>query len=226
MFSRIVLHLPHASPVIPFGADYWDRGVAKEIKRWTDWYTDWLFHSPDPRVIPVAYPFSRFFCDVERLENDPLEAIGQGIVYRCFGALERRIPERDILWAQQSYKEHVGRLRALIQDENTLLVDCHSFPSDLSDVEVCIGVNDDWSRPPDGVLSLVIDHFSKAGYRVELNSPYSNSMSPECGFPYPSLMIEINKKAYLNGTRELDREKAGRLRMVIQGFYEGLLDEC
>lgn len=29
----------------------------------------------------------------------------------------------------------------------SFLIDCHSFPPDLSDVEVCVGVNDDWSRP-------------------------------------------------------------------------------
>ena len=225
MFSRIVLHLPHASPVIPFGVNSWDRGVEKEIERWTDWYSDWLFLSPDPRVIPVAYPFSRFFCDVERLQNDPLDALGQGIVYRRFGELERRIPKRDVLWAQRSYSEHHGRLRALI-DEGTLLVDCHSFPSDLSDVEICIGVNDDWSRPPDRALSLAVEHFSKAGYRVGLNNPYSNAVSPECGFLYSSLMIELNKKTYMDGNRELDRKKSERMRATIQGFYESILNDC
>ena len=40
------------------------------------------------------------------------------------------------------------------------------------------------------------------------------------------MMIEINKKVYLNEAGELDREKAGRLRMVIRGFYGDILDEC
>ena len=40
------------------------------------------------------------------------------------------------------------------------------------------------------------------------------------------MMIEINKKAYMKEAGELDREKAGRLRVVIQSFYEDILDEC
>ena len=91
MFGRIVLNIPHASPVFPFGRGGWEDGIRREIDRWTDWYTDWLFSSAsrlDSRIIPVAYLFSRFFCDVERLENDPLEAVGQGIVYERFGDLK------------------------------------------------------------------------------------------------------------------------------------------
>ena len=71
--KRIVLHIPHACPILPFGLSGWDEGILHEIVRWTDWYTDWLFvpsSGPDSRIIPVTYPFSRFFCDVERLEND------------------------------------------------------------------------------------------------------------------------------------------------------------
>lgn len=85
-----MLNVPHSSPVFPFGKECWDSGIDAEIERWTDWYTDWLFQSADPRVISVVYPFSRFFCDVERLENDPLEAVGQGIIYKQFNGLNDR----------------------------------------------------------------------------------------------------------------------------------------
>ena len=83
--ERIVLHIPHASPVLPFGRSGWEGGIEAEIVRWTDWYTDWLFASSsrlDPLIVSVAYPFSRFFCDAERLEEDPLETVGEG---RCTG---------------------------------------------------------------------------------------------------------------------------------------------
>jgi putative restriction endonuclease len=30
---------------------------------------------------------------------------------------------------------------------DALLLDCHSFPSELSDVDICIGFNEDWSKP-------------------------------------------------------------------------------
>ena len=87
--KRIVLNIPHASPVFPFGRSGWEEGIGGEIARWTDWYTDYLFAGAsrlDGRIIPVIYPFSRFFCDVERLKDDPLESVGRGRVYRRFGS--------------------------------------------------------------------------------------------------------------------------------------------
>ena len=46
--------------------------------RWTDWYTDELFTDSwgsDPRIRYLVGTVSRFDCDLERLENDPLEGV-------------------------------------------------------------------------------------------------------------------------------------------------------
>ena len=129
MYDRIVLNIPHSSPTFPFGKECWEDGIDDEILRWTDWYTDWLFQSPDARVIPVSYPFSRFFCDVERLEDDPLESVGQGVFYMYFKTIKRHLSAHDESWARQTYREHLERLRAHISGGRTLLLDCHSFPS-------------------------------------------------------------------------------------------------
>lgn len=217
--ERIVLHIPHASPVLPFGRSGWDEGIEKEINRWTDWYTDWLFASlslMDPRIYPIIYPFSRFFCDVERLEDDPLEAIGQGIIYERFVNLKRSISEEERVFAMRSYEEHHGRLRRAISGEETLLVDCHSFPSDLSDVDICIGVNDDSSRPDELLLEMVLERLRKKGYHTEINAPYANSVAPDCQSPYPSLMIEVNKGIYMNGDSMMDIVSAQRLRKALE----------
>lgn len=226
--ERIVLHIPHASPVFPFGRSGWEEGIRREIGRWTDWYTDWLFASAsrlDPRIIPVSYPFSRFFCDVERLEDDPLEAVGQGIVYERFGGLKRSVSEAERVFALRSYKEHHDRLRRAITGERTLLVDCHSFPPDLSDVEVCIGVNEDWSRPEGYIIDGTVRKFSSLGYKVGINTPYSNSMAPLCTSPYSSMMLEINKKTYLQAAGELDQEKGRKLRNTIEMILLSMLTE-
>ena len=219
MLDRIVLHIPHASPVFPFGRSGWEEGIRREIGRWTDWYTDWLFASAsrlDPRIIPVSYPFSRFFCDVERLEDDPLEAVGQGIVYERFGGLKRSVSKEERFFAMRSYKEHHDRLRRAITGENALLVDCHSFPSDLSDVDVCIGVNDDSSRPDELLLEMVLERLRKKGYHTEINAPYANSVAPDCQSPYQSLMIEVNKGIYMNGDSMMDIVSAQRLRKALE----------
>ena len=217
--ERIVLHIPHASPVFPFGLSGWEEGIRREMGRWTDWYTDWLFASAsrlDSRIIPVSYPFSRFFCDVERLEDDPLEAVGQGIVYERFGGLKRSVSREERFFAMRSYKEHHDRLRRAITGENALLVDCHSFPSYLSDVDICIGVNDDWSRPEELLLEMVLERLRKKGYRTEINDPYSNSVAPDCRSTFQSLMIEVNKGIYMDGDSTLDTFSAQRLRKALE----------
>ena len=226
--GRIVLNIPHACPVFPFGTGGWEEGILKELGRWTDWYTDWLFASAsrlDFRISPVVYPFSRFFCDVERLVDDPLESVGQGIIYKRFGKLKRSVPEQEETFAMRSYHEHHDSLRRAITGEDTLLVDCHSFPADLSDVEVCIGVNDDWSRPDGGLLDRVLGRFRDRGYRTEVNNPYSNSVTPSCGFRYRSLMIEVNKGVYLNQRNNLDMKRALRLRAVIESLLLSLIEQ-
>ncbi len=226
MYNSVVLNIPHASPVLPFGTGAWDDGIQGEVDRWTDWYTDWLFASAsrlDSRIVPVVYPFSRFFCDVERLVDDPLEAVGQGFIYERFGTLKRTVTAAERAFAIRTYKEHHDRLRKAIAGEGTLLVDCHSFPSDLSDVEVCIGVNDDWSRPDDALLERVLNRFRKAGYRTEINIPYSNSINPECGIRYESLMIELNKGLYMDAGDSLQERRAAKFRAVLDGCFRAVL---
>lgn len=223
--ERIVLHIPHASPVFPFGVSGWEEGIAAEVERWTDWYTDWLFASLsrlDGRIVSVHYPFSRFFCDAERLVDDPLESVGQGIVYERFGDLRRVVTGEEIEFAMRSYAEHKERLMRAISSDRTLLIDCHSFPSDLSDVEICIGVNEDWSRPEDALLDSVKAHFRENGYRTEINEPYSNSITPDRGFPYRSMMVEVNKGTYM-ADGMLDMPSAMKLRKAIERLFLFLL---
>lgn len=216
--DRIVLHIPHSSPVFPMGYGQWSHGIEKHIVRWTDWFTDWIFclaAGHDPRIIPVTFPFSRFFCDVERLENDPLASIGQGIIYTDFEDCHRRIGEREAdEYCRAFYHLFMDRLRSSLSP-SSFLIDCHSFPSDLSDVDVCIGFNDDWSRPEEELLKKTEAIFQGMGFRTGLNQPYSNSLSPSMPFAYRSMMIELNKRTYLNGPGELDRK---RMQSVVSSL--------
>lgn len=205
----------------------WEGDIDTEIERWTDIATDWLFATAslsDPRIHPVAFPWSRFYCDAERLKDDPLDGRGQGIVYTRFGECSRELSleERDAI-VSRWYDSHVDELRKELTP-NSLLVDCHSFPADLSDTEICLGVNGDWSRPAKTLLTKVFDLFVRKGYRVSVNEPYSNSFAPVMPFPYPSLMIEVNKNTYLDARGELDLEKASRLKGTIGALYSMILD--
>lgn len=95
------------------------------------------------------------------------------------------------------YESYISRLACFI-DKNTLLIDCHSFPSELSDVDICIGFNDNNSKPKDEDIEYIKDLFSSHGYKVGINNPYSNSITPKSKFDYKSVMIEVNKRCYMD----------------------------
>lgn len=93
---NIVLNIPHTSINGVFDPKFggWPHNqyfVNNCLNKWTDWYTDFLFStlSEQENVSTVVFPYSRFVCDAERLENDKLEEIGQGIIYKEFGNFKR-----------------------------------------------------------------------------------------------------------------------------------------
>jgi N-formylglutamate amidohydrolase len=223
-YDNIVLHIPHAS-VGGLGVAKWDNKVAlmKEVRKWTDWFTDVIF-VPDnrPGIKSVVADYSRFVVDVERLLDDPMNEIGQGIIYTKFNGLQRTISDEEQLGMIAYYYSYIKQLKSML-NEHSLLIDCHSFPSGLSDVDVCIGVNEDWSRPTEFLIELVMEFFKQAGYKVALNTPFSNAIAPPTNFRYDSIMIELNKRIYINeDTLEL-LDSVGSLRDSLNTLYGILL---
>lgn len=228
MIDRIVLNIPHSSSEFP-GTEKtsWETGIDDYIQRWTDWGTNHLFGMAsfkDPRIHPVAFPWSRFFCDVERLENDPLEKRSQGIVYSSFEGIKRNLTvhEKENIY-RSYYLEHIAAIMKELTP-SSMLIDCHSFPADLSDVEVCIGVNKDWSQPDKDLLSRIEWLFQSKGYKTAFNKPYSNSFAPRMYFNYPSLMIELNKSTYMDADGEINREKSEKIKAAIEKMYNMILE--
>lgn len=151
----------------------------------------------------------------------PLPAVGR--FYRTIPA-EAEKPLHG-LW-----HSHQRCLRsALASGSSPLLLDCHSFPTRMSDVDICIGFNEDWSKPDTRTIEYAVNWFEDNGFKVGINTPYSNSIAPECSFRYHSMMLEINKKAYLKGNSILLRTRSGNrnrnLSTTIAGFMAGLLSE-
>ena len=203
--KNIVLNIPHSSIAGIFDKEIggWPRNaffVNGPVKELTDWYTDMLFSLPSiDKIIPVVFNYSRFVCDVERLDNDPLEDIGQGIIYTNYGGYARSIDNsvRDKLF--QMRKDYLSKLSDKILDNGkTLLIDCHSFSSiSPESPDICIGFNDDFSYSGDAV-NVLLDEFKKSNYTVAINHPYSNSITPTKEKEYKSVMIEVNKRVYMN----------------------------
>lgn len=157
-YKRIVLNEPHASieGLYDSNLSFWkidERFINKVVLKWTDWHTDYLFHGfCNNRIKTVRFPYSRFIVDAERLWDDPLESEGQGIIYRQFYGYHRNVPESSEHLLLSLWQWHQERLRKNLRPD-ALLLDCHSFPSELGDVDICIGYNEDWSKPVKKLLN-------------------------------------------------------------------------
>lgn len=222
-FEKIVLNVPHSS--IDSYQEGWLGAVNMFplVKRWTDWHTDILFSSSLVNVSMVRYDKSRFYCDVERLMNDPMEKIGQGIIYKEFEGFKRDVSSSLHDKLMYDYHLHRQRLSYNITSDKVLLIDCHSFPSDLSDVDICIGFNSDWSMDID-VVNYLVDAFKAHGYTIGINAPYSNSITPPSEFEYTSVMIEVNKRVYLDEDSLLIKPtQFTKLKQLLHDIYLSLL---
>ncbi len=210
-YKRIVINEPHASieGLYDEQLSFWtidEKFINDIVLKWTDWHTDYLFHGfNNENIKTVRFPYSRFIVDAERLWNDPLERLGQGIVYKQFDSYTRDVPEDNEKRLLNLWHWHQQRLRENLC-EDSLLLDCHSFPSEMSEVDICIGFNEDWSKPNARTLDMAVNLFEENGYKVGINEPYSNSETPNCTYHYQSMMLEVNKKTYMEkGSLRLKR---------------------
>lgn len=199
--KNIVLNIPHSANYGIFDEKFgkWSKSpffINDVVSKWTDWYTDYIFNLSSAKIRKVVFPYSRFVCDAERLENDELEKIGQGIIYTSFNGYKREISQEQKENVHKLWRQHQTNLIDCI-DENTILIDCHSFPSEMANVDICIGFNNDLSYD-ERIVNIIKSIFEKKGYSVGINFPFSNSITPKTGFEYKSVMIEVNKRVYMN----------------------------
>ena len=220
-YKNIVLFIPHSSDLLD--KSLWSGDIDAAVDRWTDWHTDKLFDSDDARISKVIVPFSRFHCDAERLINDPMESIGQGVAYQNIEGCTRELSDA----AKQNILNEYYAIHQELENRakpGSLIIDCHSFPSDLAlDIDICIGYNEDDSKPSDAVLDMVIDHFKDAGLRVGVNYPYSNAMRVNALIP--TLMIEFNKSLYLQEDCKTLQSDVYKKSFILKQLYSKLLED-
>ena len=220
-YTNIILAVPHAVGE-PLDYDWRENAtVAASARRWTDWYTDKLFSVEDGRIVVVKGRLSRFDCDCERLEHEDDRlcryALEGGIDPNKIGAKEWNV--RLAEW----FRYRAELLQAASLGESPLIIDCHSFPSDLApDVDICIGFNEDGSKPSEETIALVTRHFEAVGYKVAHNNPYSNAIAP-IGYRGHSLMIEVNKRCYLDSDEVNIGEGFVKLHQTLAKLYRVLL---
>lgn len=236
MQTRITLNIPHSS-IAGLQTAQWNdiTRLNEAVNRWTDWHSDLLFKPKDDTLPVRSFIFdkNRFVVDVERLVDDPMETHGQGIVYEKFdGGLSRTVSsiEKEHLYTLR--EQYLSMISRYIVDNdrlgfNNILIDCHSFPSDLSDVDICIGFNTTNDCPPNALVEMITNHFESYGYKVGINEPYSNSIQPvdtNLTNSYSSVMIEINKRIYMNEDTLCLLDSATLVREVINSLYHKLID--
>ena len=236
--KNILLHIPHSSKSFPESSLFSFNDLDNQERLLVDYYTDELFvpTKEAEHVSSVVFPYCRLYCDVERLINDPLEKDGLGISYH------RNVPTgrnsytfRSFSSMNEAFMQYVD-FHALMSKklfemgDMTLLIDCHSFSalpnllnSNPPDIDICIGFNEDETCPDKVVIGNIVQYFKSLGYKVGINKPFSNSKTFSVPVRYHSVMIEVNKRIYMN---EETLEKTNgfyKLRRDIQLLYDVLL---
>ena len=202
----MILHIPHSATAFPewAAADV----PPSDIALMTDWFTEELFAYP--AHTSRIFGFSRFACDVERLEDDPLGAIGQGILYTKLtdGRVFRTLDERQQAGLMALYHQWHKRLRneasqSLSLFPRVVVVDCHSYSGiqlgqdEAGLPDVCIGVNESSNAQLNELVTQVREVFHANNYSTAVNHPYGGAVTPFSDPNMYSLMIEVNKRIYL-----------------------------
>ncbi len=150
----MIIHIPHTKTKIPKSAKFLI-DITNEIVRVTDWYLEELFEYT-PAASTIVFPYSRIYCDVERFEDDPHSAIGQGLFY-THDLDGNKIRECDIEQYEEvlsHYRFHHLELASLCSQwlayfAPVMIIDCHSYASEQALAygyngpfpDICIGAD-------------------------------------------------------------------------------------
>jgi N-formylglutamate amidohydrolase len=238
--KKLILHVPHASTSLPNQEGFIrnDEKIEQEIIKLTDWHTNDLFHSETDEMIVAR--FSRIFCDVERFENDEEEVmskVGMGVLYERFDnneLLRTVTPALREEVIQNYYRPHHNTLTLAVQmqldiEENCLIVDCHSFPStplqkglDQSINRPDFNIGTDAFHTPQYLIDRAIAYFKEKGYSLGVDWPYSGTIVPMAFYKkdkrVQSIMLEVNRKLYLNEPGKEKSENYASTKEIVQGF--------
>ena len=245
--KKLILHIPHSSTNIPSLEGYVDdkTKIENEIIKLTDWYTDELFHSDYDEMIVT--PFSRLFCDVERFENDEdeiMSKVGMGVLYERFDddeVLRTITPQYRKNVILDYYQVHHHRLTQVVTTQleqmgSVLIIDCHSFPStplfkaiEQPNNPPDFNIGTDPFHTPTELTKIAIDYFNNLGYSCGLDWPYSGTIVPMEYYKKNknvySIMLEVNRKLYLNEPTNEKSVEFEKIKKVIQGFLINLKDK-
>ena len=239
-YRSLLLHIPHSSTSFPMESQHSFDDLDNEENLLIDYYTDELFvpQQKHEHISSAVFPYCRLYSDVERLINDPLEKDGLGISYfrevstgrECSHSLRSFSTKKEAFEHYVDFHAEVSK-KLFSMGDDTLLLDCHSFsnlPTLLCscppDIDICIGYNNDETCPNKVVIGNIVHYFDSLGYKVGINEPFSNSKTFAVPMKYHSVMIEVNKRLYMNEQTLEKTEGFERLRKDIHALYKILLE--
>ena len=95
--------------------------------------------------------------------------------------------------------------------------------SNPPDIDICIGYNDDETCPEKVVIGNIVRHFESYGYKIGINEPFSNSKTFAVPVNYHSVMIEVNKRLYMNEHTLEKNDGFEKLKEEIESLYNIIL---
>lgn len=226
--KNFLIHIPHSSQELP--DIFWENVIIKKEKLLKE--NKLLCDEKVDEFVPlditnvVKFPYSRMFCDVERFRNDEdeiMSKLGMGAIYTMtsdktiFSKYNESYKEKVLTeYYDKHHKELYELCKQIIEMyKKCYIIDLHSFSDEMvlkmlgktNNPDICIGV--DLEFQDENFTEFTINHFNHYGYTVMINHPYSGTIVPT---PYyvakdqrvKSLMIEINKRIYLNNQRQFD----------------------
>jgi len=166
---------------------------------------------------------------------EPMAKLGRGIAYTKFDSgkifRDTTLLKEEVL---KIYNQHAKKVTEAVDKKiedfgSCLIIDCHSFndtplKTDLDKTiprpDICIGI--DTFHTPEILTEATLDIFRSYGYSFKINSPYSG-----CYIPLKHLnkdkrvmgiMIEINKRLYLDSNFQIIPNQFAELKKVIDIF--------
>ncbi|MGY0488836.1 N-formylglutamate amidohydrolase [Streptomyces sp. WG-D5] len=223
--SPVLLHVPHASRVIPGrvreGLLLHGEALERELDLITDAHTDVVAERAARAARRTPWRFvngrSRLVVDPERFpdEREEMRAVGMGAVYTRTTRREplRVEPAADEEELLDTYFRPYARAVAGAVGERldavgrAVIIDVHSYPSRALPYElhgggvrppVCLGV--DSFHTPGALVERAREVFAPVG-GVEVNTPFAGAYVPleryGCDGRVLALMVEVRRDVYL-----------------------------
>ena len=239
-----ILHIPHASTMIP--EQYLEsfhlskEELCRELLLMTDHFTDELFACDFNSFDYLKFPVSRLLVDPERFDSDEdeiMSKVGMGCIYerthngrklKSAGKIREELINRYYKPHHETFSNMVDECIKL--NSKCLIVDCHSFPKrplpyelnqEPERAEICIGT--DSFHTPRELTESFVSAFSDFGFSVSVDKPFSGSIVPAKFYrknkSVHSIMIEIRRDLYMD---EATGKKNGRFAKMKSTITEVL----